>query len=125
MRLGLRSPNFVGLLQAAAAVTVLFSLATYANSLHRYLELFSHFRLQYLSVALILAVIFAMLRHRRWAILMLVITVINTIPVAPWYFADADRSVAFDEKIHILFANVKSGNSKTQAMLRQIESENP
>jgi endonuclease/exonuclease/phosphatase (EEP) superfamily protein YafD len=125
MRLGFRSPNFVGLLQAAAAVTVLFSLATYANSLHRFLELLSHFRLQYLSVALILAVIFAMLRHRRWAVLMLVVTLINTIPVAPWYFVDADRSVAFDEKIHILFANVNSGNSKTQAMLRQIESENP
>lgn len=125
MRLGFRSPNFTGLLQAAAAVTVLFSLATYANSLHRYLELFSHFRLQYLFVALILAVIFAMRRHRRWAILMLVVTAFNTIPVAPWYFADAGESAAFDEKIHILFANVNSGNSKTQAMLRLIESEKP
>jgi len=125
MRLGLRSPSIYGLLQAAAAVTVLFSLATYANSLHRYLELFSHFRLQYLSVALILAVTFAMLRHRRLAVLMLVVTAINAIPVAPWYFTDADGSVGTDERIHILFANVNSGNSKTQAMLRQIESENP
>lgn len=125
MQLEFRSPSFVGLLHAAATVTVLFSLATYPNSLHRYLELFSHFRLQYLSVALILTVIFAALRHRRWAVLMLAVTVVNAISVAPWYFADADGSVEFDERIHILFANVNSGNSNTHTILELVESENP
>jgi len=122
---GFRSPSFIGMLQAAAAITVVFSIATLANSLHRFLELFSHFRLQYLVVAFVIAAIFAALRHRRWAMLMLAVTVVNTIPVAPWYLDGADRPVEFDEKIHILFANVKSGNAKTQTMLRLIESENP
>jgi len=44
MRVALRPPNSIGLLQAAATITAVFSLATLANSWHRYLELFSHFR---------------------------------------------------------------------------------
>ena len=91
MRLKRSSPTLTGLVQAAAAITVLFSLATFADQWHRYLELFSHFRLQYLVVALILAMIFAALRRRRWAILMLAVTVLNTIPVAPWYLSDPQK----------------------------------
>jgi endonuclease/exonuclease/phosphatase (EEP) superfamily protein YafD len=125
VRLGLRAPSITGLLQAAATITVIFSLATLANSWHRFLELFSHFRLQYLLVALILTLLFAALKHRRWAMLMLAITAINAIPVVPWYLAAAKAPVAVDETIHIVFANVNSGNSKTQAMLRLIEAEDP
>jgi len=122
---GLRSPGITGLLQAAATITVIFSLATLANSLHRFLELFSHFRLQYLVVAFVLAVFFTALKHRRWALLMLVVTAVNAVPVAPWYFDNSEAAPVSDARLHILFANVKTGNSKTQVMLRLIESENP
>jgi endonuclease/exonuclease/phosphatase (EEP) superfamily protein YafD len=125
MRLTLRRPDFTGLLQAAAAITVIFSLATLANSWHRFLELFSHFRLQYLCVALALTVIFAVMKQRRWALLMMAMTVINAAPVAPWYFADADASGGYQERLRILFANVNSGNKNTQALLDVIESEQP
>ncbi len=125
MRLALRLPSFIGLLQAAATVTVVFSIATFADSWHRYLELFSHFRLQYLFVALLLTIIFALLRQRRWAILMLVVTMMNALPVTPWYFGNSGEPSASDVQVHILFANVNSGNPNTRAMLELIESENP
>jgi endonuclease/exonuclease/phosphatase (EEP) superfamily protein YafD len=125
MRLTLRPPDLAGLLQAAATITIVFSLATLANSWHRFLELFSHFRLQYLFVALILTVLFALLKRRRWAMLMLTVTAINAIPVAPWYLADDSDAAASVARVHILFANVNSGNANTQAMLELVRAEKP
>jgi len=125
VRLALRPPDLTGLLQAAATVTVVFSLATLVNSWHRFLELFSHFRLQYLLVALMLTVLFAALKHRRWAMLMLAVTAINAVPVLPWYFADRSEIPSSAARAQILFANVNSGNSNTQALLELIETENP
>jgi len=125
MRLGNGRPSLVGLLHAAAIVTVLFSLATFADFLHRYLELFSHFRLQYLGAALLLGLIFIALRSRAWASLMLVITAINVWPVAKWYVAETEPHVVAKTQIELLYANVYSGNSNTRPLLDLIQAEQP
>ncbi|MDH3336956.1 MAG: endonuclease/exonuclease/phosphatase family protein [Gammaproteobacteria bacterium] len=125
MRFVARRLSFVGLLQAAAVVTTLFSLATLPNSLHRHLELFSHFRLQYLLVSLLLCLSFIALRSRAWAGLMLVITAINTVPVAPWYLAETRTHAETDPRIELLLANVHSRNANTRALIELIETEQP
>jgi len=120
-----RRPSVVGLLQAAAVVTTVFSLATLADSLHRYLELFSHFRLQYLIVSMVLCLSLIALRSRRWAGLMLVITVINALPVATWYLADTSTHSDADPQIELMLANVYSGNTNTRALIELIEAKQP
>lgn len=125
MWLDKRRPSLVGLLQAAALLTAIFSLATFADQLHRYLELFSHFRLQYLVVSLILALILFALRSRAWAGVMLIVTAINTLPVAMWYLADTDQPDLADMQFELLHANVYSGNSNTQALIALIVAEQP
>jgi endonuclease/exonuclease/phosphatase (EEP) superfamily protein YafD len=125
MWLDKQRPSFIGLLQAAATLTVVFSLGTFADQLHRYLELFSHFRLQYLAVSLVLALIFLAMRNRMWASVMLLVTAINAAPVAMWYLATSTRPEAIDVQISLLHANVYSGNSNTQALQRLIAAEQP
>jgi len=107
----------------AAAVTVLFSVATLADHLHRYLELFSHFRLQYIFVAAALAVILYIVRSRRWALLMLGVMTINIMPVSTWYLTETRVSAPTDSTIKLLLANVFSGNKDTQKLLDLIIAE--
>jgi endonuclease/exonuclease/phosphatase (EEP) superfamily protein YafD len=119
----LRGVRLTGLLQAAAAVTAVFSVATLADHLHRYLEMFSHFRLQYLLVAAALALLLFVVRSRRWAFLMLGITAINAVPVAPWYLTDANASAPTDSSIKLLLANVYSGNGNSQQLIDFVLAE--
>lgn len=125
MRLGSRRPSLIGVLHAGAIVTALFSLVTFADSLHRYVELFSHFRLQYLGASLLLSLILTALRSRAWASLMLVITVINVWPVAIWYVAGTEPHAVADTQIELLQANVYSGNDDTRPLLELIKAEQP
>lgn len=125
MRVTQLRPSILGLLQAAAFLTVVFSLATLADHLHRYLELFSHFRLQYLGAALLLAVLLFILRSRRWATLMLVVAIVNVVPVAPWYLASSEAASAGGTRITLLLSNVYSGNRNTQAIIDLVREENP
>ena len=125
MRLTDLKPRFVGLLQAGAFVTAVFSLATLADHLHRYLELFSHFRLQYLGTALLLSLLLFVLRSRRWAALMLVIAIVNILPIAPWYMAEPKAPPEDGTRIKLLLSNVYSGNRNTQAIVDLVRGENP
>ena len=123
MRLANLQPRLAGLLQAAAFLTVVFSLATLADHLHRYLELFSHFRLQYLGAALLLSILLFVLRSRRWAALMLVVAAINVVPVWPWFAAEARATPQAGPTIKLLLSNVYAGNQSMQALIDLVIAE--
>jgi len=125
MQLNVRRLSIIGLLKAAATITIAFSLLTLVDEQHRYLELFSHFRLQYLVVSLLFALIFFAMRSRPWASLMLLITAINAVPVAMWYLAETHQPDVDDGQINLLHANVYGGNSNTQALIALIRSDQP
>ena len=111
------------LVQAAAFVTAVFSLATFADGAHRYLELFSHFRQQYLLAAALLAIAMFVLRSPRWAAGMLVLTLVNAYPVVPWYVS-GDGPVASDEpRFKLLSSNIYAGNEHSQALFDLIATE--
>ena len=115
--------RLIALLQAAALVTAVFSIATLAGHLHRYLELFSHFRLQYLAIAAALACLLFALNKRRWAAVMLVVAAVNVIPVYPWYVAEARAAVSGAAPLRLLLSNVYSGNGDTAALIDLVQAE--
>lgn len=115
--------RLTSLLQAAAFVTAVFSLATLADHLHRYLELFSHFRLQYFLAAALLAILMFVLRSKRWAAAMLVLTLVNAVPVVTWYLSEAEAPSDPNPRFKLLSSNLYSGNADTQALLDLIRSE--
>lgn len=111
----------VGLLQAVAIVTVLFSVVTSFDFLHRYVELFSHFRLQYLAVSLLLLITFAILRQPAYAGLLIAVTLFNASYTLPWYLDGA--LAASNNTLKILHANVLSTNDHYDRLLELVKAE--
>lgn len=117
--------SIIGLLQAAAIVTAVFSVVTIFDHLHRHIEMFSHFRLQYLVISAMLALLFAVFRQRNYALLMLIIAAINTVPVAPWYLSAATVASSSDARITVMHANVLGSNDDYARVVALIAAEQP
>ena len=125
MRLITSSVWLVGVVQAGAFVTAAFSLATIPNHLHRLLELFSHFRVQYLIVAVLCSVLFVVLRKWSWLLLMLAIAGINALYVIPWYFGPEAKPPPGATTISVLLANVEGHENDPDRFIEWLGDEQP
>lgn len=117
--------RLVGLLQAAAFITAILSLATLLDRLHRLIELFSHFRLQYLIASLILAAMFMALRRGGWSLLMIAVVAVNGWAVAPWYLGNGPQSEGATPSVTIMLANVRGHRNEPDRLIELIRSEQP
>lgn len=117
--------TLTGLLLAAALVTGVFSVVTVFDTLHRYIELFSHFRLQYLFVATLLFFALLVLRARLVAVGMLAIAGLNASYVLPWYGVGRQTDTTTDVTLTVLLTNVRAGNTDFDAVAQLIETEQP
>lgn len=112
-----------GLLQVAAILTVLFSVLTAIDTRQHYIELFSHFRLQYLVASLLLLLVFAIKRRATYSLLLVVALTINAAYVLPCYSDSA--KVTGDTRLKFLYANVRSKNRDHERLIDLINSEQP
>ena len=113
----------LSLLRAAAVVTVAFSLLTSFPALHYRVELFAHFRLQYLAASVLLLLVFAGLRHSVFGVILLAAASLNAAHVVPWYLGEPAPPTAATLKL--LNANVLSHNDDYEALIRLVETEQP
>ncbi len=111
------------LLVVAAGLTLVFSLATVFDEHHRYLELFSHFRLQYLGASLLLATLLAGLGRWRLSALMVAVTAANGAMVLPWYLGEPEAGDR--ETLTLLIANVYLDNGDARPLIDIVEHEKP
>ena len=115
--------TFKGLLQAAAVVTAAFSLATLLPVDHFAMQLFTHFRLQYLVVSVGLLLLFRWL-VKPWLIGLLVVTVtVNAVLVLPWYVGKDDGSDG--RELKLLTANILSSNTDYERLFSLLDAEAP
>jgi len=112
-----------GLLQAAAVVTVVFSLVSAVPLNHFAVQLFTHFRLQYLAVSVLLLLLLAAIRQPAYAAAMLLTVVLNSTFVLPWYTGTQDGHG--EAALTIVQANVLSTNDKYEKVSEMLESEKP
>jgi len=117
------SVTFDGLLQVAAILTVVFSVLTAIDTRQHYIELFSHFRLQYLVVSLLLLIACAVRRRNFCALILAVSVAVNASYVVPWY-ADGEAATG-ETRLRLLYANVLSTNRDHERVLELINSEQP
>ena len=113
-----------GLVKAGAAATALFSAATALDDLHQYLELFSHFKLQYLAVAVLFSLYFVVVRDRRYLALMVAVTLLNAWYVVPWHVPQSD-TIQGGESFKILLANVLRNNGEHGELTTLLAAEQP
>jgi len=116
--------SMIGLLQAAAVLTVVFSLVTALNLPQHFIELFSHFRLQYLVVSILLFLIFALLSRYAYAGALLLTAILNGFFIIAWYLPPNSEGDG-PETLKLLHANVLSSNDKYQGLIDLIDAEDP
>ena len=116
--------TIIGLLEAAMALTVVFSIATTFGQWHRLLELFSHFRLQYLGVSVLLTLAFLLMKWRNYTLLGLATVAFNGWFVLPWYLPANNADVA-ESDLTILLANVQVSNDSADRFLALVADEQP
>ena len=118
-----RLVTLVGLLQAAAVLTIAFSIITLLPADHFALQLFSHFRLQYLVASLLLLLVFVALRGRVYAGALLLVCLLNASFILPWYFDTREHGTGTD--LTLLLANVLSSNTEFERLFELLDEENP
>lgn len=114
----------VGLLRAGAVATLACSLLAFVPADHFAVQLFTHFRLQYLAAALLLVLLFAALRDRNYALVALAALLANAGVVAPWYDGGA-RAAVGDIRVKVLLANVLSSNAGHDRLFELVAAERP
>jgi hypothetical protein len=99
------------LAQTTVAAVFLCSIAGFIGHADHYLELTSHFKLQYLMVALACLLIFIAL-HAWWSAIYAFVTVcLNLAVVVPWYLPSPQAPLNQPySPVKLLFANVESVN---------------
>lgn len=107
--------------------TLLFSLAGYWGGSHWVLDLFSHFRVQYLAGGVLLAVVLLWLRRWRWSGVALLCVGMNAVAVLPWYGSRHRGGGAGTEaaNLRVVLLNVFTRNEQTQRVLDFLRKEAP
>ena len=101
----------------------MFSVLTAIDTRQHYIELFSHFRLQYLVASLLLLIVFAVRRRAIVSLLLVVALAVNASYVLPWY-AQGETPTG-EARLTVLYANVQSKNRDYERLLDLINSERP
>lgn len=103
--------SFIGLVQVVAFFTISLSTFSLFDQHHRYFELFTSFKFQYLLSSFACAVIFALYEKYKLAFLLLLIVGLNSIFITPWYFTDSENTpVGAQAELKILHSNVFTAN---------------
>lgn len=121
-----KSLSVVGLVQVVAYFTLILSVLTIFDEHHRYIELFSPFKFQYLLASVTCAIILRLYKNYTFAIALLLVAVLNFVFVAPWYFQDPENSTGdVQVDLTILHSNVHTQNVKFKNFIDLINQENP
>ncbi|KOR38308.1 MULTISPECIES: endonuclease/exonuclease/phosphatase family protein [Planktothricoides] len=117
----------IGLILAIAGCT-LFSLAGYFGSFHLFLELTSHFRLQYLIVSMGLMGLFLLLARKSKIGLAICAfcLVINLPEILHWYLPVPDNNPTIaTQNLRVLSANVRRRNQDYDRVISLVREEQP
>ncbi len=122
-----RHQVFAAVLRWSRVLTFLLLLALIAGQFgarHIYLDLFSHFQLQYAACSLILVVALLGMRSWRWAALALSCLIWTLWLVVPWYLPRHQPPLV-EANLRIMLVNVLQSNTHYEDVVKQIESIDP
>jgi len=104
----------------------IFTLTGFLGKYSMAFELTAHFRMQYLVVLLIAAVLWG--RYRKWWRLTAAVIglTINAAVILPWYFGGPDTAVIDGARqVRFLLSNVHTSNDNYADLLALVERESP
>ena len=118
---------FDGIFLLVTALLTLVSLAGYFGLFNNYLELTSHFKLQYLLVSFCPFFFFLLRRHSLGLGLSLFCLLINLYNIAPWYLPQSFGSTndIQGQKIRILQSNIDKYHNDYAKVISLVREEKP
>ena len=118
---------FDGVFILGTILLILLSLAGYLGEFNRYLELTSHFKLQYLIVSFCLFFFFVMRRQKLGLILSLVCLIINLVEIVPWYLpqSPAIASETDGQKLRVFQSNIDKYSHQLSKVIPLVREEKP
>jgi endonuclease/exonuclease/phosphatase (EEP) superfamily protein YafD len=118
---------FDGVFLLETVVLILLSLAGYLGELNHYLELASHFKLQYLILSFCPFFFFLMRRKKLVLILSLLCLLINLFEIIPWYLpqSPAIASEINGQKLRVLLSNIDKYSYDLAKVIPLVREEQP
>lgn len=115
--------RWVGLCDAAGLIILACSVFGFSGRLFWFLDLFSHFRVQYMQICLVLIGIALWKRLNKRAAALILLACLNYAFVLPLYFG---RPVPANEKpIRAMLMNLNASNGNTDRVLEAIRHADP
>lgn len=118
--------SFYGLMQVGCILLLVFSLAPLISGTIWYIDLFTHFRFQYLIIAVVFAIGFLILKQKIYAALAVLLILFNAVYVIPIYSQKTDELGGVQGKtIKLFHINVLTSNTEYQILIDQVLAEDP
>lgn len=116
-----------GVFILVTVLLILISLAGYLGEFNQYLELTSHFKLQYLIVSFCPFFFFLLRRQQLGLSLSLFCLLFNLLDVAPWYLPQSfiNSSQIQGQKIRVLQSNINKFNNQYSQLISLVREESP
>jgi endonuclease/exonuclease/phosphatase (EEP) superfamily protein YafD len=107
-------------------VLCVLTFAAYLGRLGWFLDVWSHFRVQYLLGLAVCLVLLAVLRDRLFLVVAGACFVVNAVEIVPWYFG-ANAAAADEDapRLTLLCANVWNFNEEHERFLQLIKERDP
>ncbi|MBP7275431.1 MAG: endonuclease/exonuclease/phosphatase family protein [Kiritimatiellae bacterium] len=114
-----------GILTASGAVLVAATVFGFFGRFWWFLDLFSHFRVQYLLGLLVLGVLLFIGHRRRTAAVFLLAAVANLVPILPLYFGGSDGRDEIEPSLRAMLLNVNTRLGDAGRVKSIIAAQNP
>lgn len=123
MRKKTQKLSFGGILDVVAIGLAVATLFGFLGRLHWFLDLFSHFRVQYMQIGLVLIGTALWQRRNKRAIALVLLACLNYAFVLPFYFGKP--APATEKPIRAMLMNLNAGNGNTEQVLDAIRAADP
>lgn len=122
--------SLLGLMQIACILLLVFSLAPIFAGGYWIVDLFTHFRVQYLVISLLLVIGFILYKNKLYTAIAAICVFINAFYAMSVFTLQTNltterTSGAEKQSIKLFHANVLTSNTQYQKLIDQIKSENP
>ena len=118
--------SIVRLTMLFSVFLAILTVLTLFDSLHRLVELFTHFKLQYLIASFLFTSIFIVAKKYLLSLGMCVVLLINGFQIFPWYLGKPiNNKNGYAGKLKVIHANVLTSNKNYHSLNQLVIEEKP
>ncbi|OGV69391.1 MAG: hypothetical protein A2283_22295 [Lentisphaerae bacterium RIFOXYA12_FULL_48_11] len=117
--------QFWGLITATGVIAAVASAFGFLGRFNWFLDLFSHFRVQYFLGLTIISLLFLTMKKVKSVLFFGILAAINLGVILPQYFGKPSLHPSVGQQIRIMLANVNTRNGQPQLVVGAIRRFNP